>query len=79
MGRNSTIKVWNPLTGEQLNAIKKAHFIKNHGKRMPVGITAACFDASEHFLLTGARNGTLKIWDFNVGTCLNSMNVNDKR
>lgn len=38
-------------------------------------ITAATFDPGNHFLLTGAHDGSLKIWNFNTGTCYRNMSI----
>ena len=72
---DSSIKVWHPANGNQLNMITNAHWRIFNNKQIPVEITAACFDYSEQFLITGGRLGVLKIWDFNLGTCLRSLNT----
>lgn len=46
-----------------------------YGQFHDIEITAACFDESEQLLVTGARDGTLKIWHFNTGTCLRNMEL----
>lgn len=41
--------------------MKGAHTTVVHGETIVVEITAATFDPQQHMLLTGARNGTLKV------------------
>lgn len=41
--------------------MKGAHTTVVHGETIDVEITAATFDPNKHMLLTGARNGTLKV------------------
>lgn len=55
--------------------VRDAHTRLLHGERIPVEITAACFDPNHQLLLTGARNGTLKVWNFNNGECLRNMSI----
>lgn len=55
--------------------VRVAHTRLLHGELIPVEITAACFDPNNQLLLTGARNGSLKVWNFNNGECLRNMNI----
>lgn len=55
-----------------------AHSILLYGQYVNIEITAATFDNSEQLLVTGARNGSLKIWNFNTGTCLRNMAIEDQ-
>ena len=43
------------------------HFSRCHGDNE---ITAMVFDSSGRQLLTGGRDGTIKVWNFNNGACL---------
>lgn len=43
-------------------------FSRCHGD---VELTAMIFDPSGRRLITGGRDGSLKIWNFNNGACLN--------
>nr|XP_023023649.1 WD repeat-containing protein on Y chromosome [Leptinotarsa decemlineata] len=74
-GLDSYIIVWDPWKGRRLVVIKEAHTVMLHGEIMPVEITAATFDPGYQRLLTGAHDGTLKIWNFNTGTCLRNMKI----
>ncbi|XP_050294962.1 WD repeat-containing protein on Y chromosome-like [Anthonomus grandis grandis] len=74
-GLDSYIIVWNPWDGRRLLVIKEGHTRMLHGEIMSVEITAATFDPGYQRLLTGAHDGTLKIWNFNTGTCLRNMNI----
>lgn len=55
--------------------VKDAHTKLLHGENLPIEITAAAFDPGYQRLLTAAHDGTLKVWNFNTGTCLRNMNV----
>lgn len=41
--------------------VRDAHTRLLHGELIPVEITAGCFDPGYQLLLTGARNGELKV------------------
>ncbi|KAH9642095.1 hypothetical protein HF086_007215 [Spodoptera exigua] len=60
-GADSIIINWNPVTGKRNVLIRDAHVRHIHGELVPVEITAACFDPGYQLLLTGARNGELKV------------------
>ncbi|KAJ2949922.1 hypothetical protein O0L34_g11240 [Tuta absoluta] len=74
-GMDSIIINWDPKTGKRNVMIRDAHTRLLHGEEIPVEITAACFDPGHQALLTGARDGTLKIWNFNNGECKRNMHV----
>ncbi|XP_043259688.1 WD repeat-containing protein on Y chromosome [Colletes gigas] len=74
-GLDSCIIVWDPWLGNRLYLVTHAHSQFLYGQYHDVEITAACFDESEQLLVTGARDGTLKIWNFNTGICLRNMAV----
>ncbi|KAL1498296.1 hypothetical protein ABEB36_009115 [Hypothenemus hampei] len=74
-GLDSYVIVWNPWDGRRLLVIKEAHTRMLHGEVMSVEITAATFDPGYHRLLTGAHDGTLKIWNINTGICMRNMNI----
>ena len=58
----SVIIVWDIDTGEKI-----VQFSGCHGS---AEITAMSFDTEHRRLATGASNGTVKLWNFNNGTCL---------
>jgi hypothetical protein len=70
---DSTIIVWDIWNGRKVNWIIRAHTALRHGERLPIEITAGCFDTRNQFLLTGASDGTLKVWNFNEGICLRNL------
>lgn len=74
-GFDSFIIVWDSITGTRLNLIKMAHSRILHGENLRVEITAACFDPKHQLLLTGATDGTLKVWNFNNGFCVRHMSI----
>lgn len=54
--------VWSLETGEKIIQFSNAHGNSE--------ITAMRFDPSKRRLITGARDGTVRIWNFNNGGCL---------
>lgn len=74
-GFDSFIIVWDPWSGTRLNLIKMAHWRMLHGERLRLEITAACFDPKHQLLLTGATDGSLKVWNFNNGFCVRNLNI----
>ncbi|KAE8751897.1 hypothetical protein FOCC_FOCC001374 [Frankliniella occidentalis] len=74
-GMDSCIMVWDPWRGTRTRFIRHAHSLVRYGRDEPVEITAACFDPPQQLLLTGAANGTLKIWNFNAGVCVRNMAI----
>ena len=65
----SVISVWDVETGEKI-----IQYSKVHGDRE---ITAMTFDPSGRRLLTGGRDGKVKIWNFNNGACLSEIDMGD--
>jgi len=65
----SVITVWDVETGE-----KAMQFSQAHGT---AAITAMTFDPSGRRLITGAKDGSIKVWNFNNGSCLRSMQHKD--
>ena len=65
----SVITVWDVDTGE-----KSMQFSQAHGN---AAITAMTFDPSGRRLITGAKDGSIKVWNFNNGSCLRSMQHKD--
>lgn len=55
--------------------IRESHTKSVHAEIIPIEITAACFDPAYQRLITGAHDGSLKIWNFNTGTCLRNMRI----
>lgn len=77
---DSSITVWNPWLGQRLSFISQAHGKrKNEENHSGIEITAACFDNTEQLLVTGARDGSIKLWQFNTGTCLREMMAEPNR
>ncbi|XP_067932501.1 WD repeat-containing protein on Y chromosome-like isoform X2 [Watersipora subatra] len=67
----STIICWNITNGEKVIQFKKAHSqISGDCEEVGVEITCMQFDPSLRRLITGARNGSVKVWNFNNGACL---------
>lgn len=55
--------------------MRECHTKSVHAEIIPIEITAACFGPAYQRLITGAHDGTLKIWNFNTGTCLRNMQI----
>ena len=65
----SVVNVWNVDTGEKIIMFTNAH--DGHE------ITSMSFDPTKRRLITGSRNGSVKIWNFNNGACLQSTRTMD--
>ncbi|XP_076646840.1 WD repeat-containing protein WDY [Halictus rubicundus] len=78
-GLDSCIIIWDPWLGIRLYLVTHAHSQFLYGQYHDVEITAACFDQADQLLVTGARDGSLKIWNFNTGTCLRNMALDKKK
>ncbi|XP_010341000.1 EF-hand calcium-binding domain-containing protein 8 isoform X2 [Saimiri boliviensis] len=57
------VSVWEVVTGR-----KTMEFSVSEGQHME--LTAMALDESERCLITGLRDGTIKMWNYNVGKCL---------
>ncbi|KAM3182872.1 hypothetical protein ACTXT7_011475 [Hymenolepis weldensis] len=60
-----SIRVWNFNTGQLVSEITDAH----QGEQ----ITCICFDLTERRLITGGRDGYVRIWNHNSGACLKEL------
>ncbi|XP_054979971.1 WD repeat-containing protein on Y chromosome-like [Sorex araneus] len=67
----SVVKVWDFETGAL-----SSEFIGAHGN---TGITCLTFDSSGRRLVTGGRDGRLKIWNYNNGHCLHTLEHDEKQ
>ncbi|XP_069496353.1 cilia- and flagella-associated protein 337-like isoform X2 [Ambystoma mexicanum] len=65
----SVVKVWDFETGRQVFEFSDAHG--------DAGITCVTFDLSGRRLVTGGRDGSLKIWNYNNGHCLHTLKTGD--
>ncbi|XP_068151676.1 WD repeat-containing protein on Y chromosome [Drosophila tropicalis] len=74
-GLDSYIIVWDPWTGRRKIIMKSCHTKMIYGETIDIEITAACFDPLEQFLLTGARDGSLKIWNYNNAVVIRNMSI----
>jgi WD40 repeat protein len=64
---DSTIIVWDVWHGRKVNWILRAHTALRHGEMFPMEITAGTFDTRHQFLITGALDGSIRVWNFNEG------------
>nr|XP_012804527.2 WD repeat-containing protein 49-like [Jaculus jaculus] len=67
----SMVKVWDCETGRQLS-----EFVGAHGH---AGITCLTFDSSGRRLITGGRDGCLKIWSYNNGYCVHTLQHEEEK
>ncbi|XP_055965044.1 WD repeat-containing protein on Y chromosome-like [Sorex fumeus] len=67
----SVVKIWDFETGRL-----SSEFIGAHGNS---GITCLTFDSSGRRLVTGGRDGRLKIWSYNNGHCLHTLEHDEKQ
>ncbi|KAH8392209.1 hypothetical protein KR215_003058, partial [Drosophila sulfurigaster] len=74
-GLDSYIIVWDPWSGRRKIIMKNCHTKMIYGETIDIEITAACFDPLEQFLLTGARDGSLKIWNYNNSVVIRNMSI----
>uniref|UniRef100_A0A1B0G315 WD repeat-containing protein on Y chromosome n=1 Tax=Glossina morsitans morsitans TaxID=37546 RepID=A0A1B0G315_GLOMM len=74
-GLDSFVIVWDPWCGKRRIIIKDCHIEYLYGEKNRVEITAACFDPLERYLLTGARDGCLKIWNYNNAVCIHNLKI----
>lgn len=70
----STIIIWDIWKGRKVNFISRAHTRVRHGEIQLLGISAGCFDPRHQFLLT-VGGETLKVWNFNEGICLRTIDL----
>ncbi|KAJ3083935.1 WD repeat-containing protein 49, partial [Rhizoclosmatium hyalinum] len=63
--QNGTVSIWDLASGDKIFQFHNAH-----GK---LEITAMCFDTSGRRLVTGSRDGIVKMWNFNNGMILRKM------
>ncbi|KAI8902061.1 WD40-repeat-containing domain protein [Globomyces pollinis-pini] len=63
--QSGVITLWDPTCGEKI-----FEFHRPHGS---LELTALCFDLSGRRLITGSRDRTIKMWNFNNGQILRKM------
>eukprot|EP00794_Sanderia_malayensis_P007565 gene7565-8403_t len=66
---DSVVNVWQLETGEKSIMLK----VGPDG----VEVTAISFDQTKRRLITGTRDGTVKVWNFNNGACLRKLHAAD--
>ncbi|KAJ8045382.1 WD repeat-containing protein on Y chromosome [Holothuria leucospilota] len=74
---DSVVSVWDLATGNKTIQFSKAHTYIEKGIEKSAEITAMTFDPSLRRLITGGRDGTVKVWNFNNGACLRELEVFD--
>ncbi|KAI4873765.1 hypothetical protein NFI96_010621 [Prochilodus magdalenae] len=61
--QNGIVSVWDILTGKKVMQFQTS-------PEKPVEITAMTFDGPKRRLITGSKDGTLRLWNFNNGALL---------
>lgn len=74
-GLDSSIINWNLRNGEKLTVIKLAHTKVFYGETQGVEVTAACFNPTNHLLLSGAWDGSIKMWNLNSSVCIRHLYI----
>ena len=67
---SSVVRVWDPNTGKPIFRFVDAHQNK---KGEPVKVSSMCFDHTNRRLVTGAHDGSAKVWNFSTGQCLREL------
>ncbi|XP_045212836.2 WD repeat-containing protein on Y chromosome-like [Mercenaria mercenaria] len=75
--QDSVVSVWDTNSGDKLMQFVNAHSTIERGVEIPVEITALCFDYNGRRLVTGARNGTVHVWNFNNGSLMQNFALPD--
>lgn len=76
--QDSVISVWDLHSGEKIIQTVNAHVRHERGVEYPVEITTMSFDEPQRRVITGARDGSIKIWNFNNGNCNQTFNLPDR-
>ena len=75
--QDSVVSVWDTNTGDKVMQFVNAHYRVERGVQVPVEITALCFDHNGRRLVTGARNGSVHVWNYNNGLCMQRFQLPD--
>lgn len=75
---DSCIIIWDPWQGKRLHCITNAHNKIVKGNHVEVEIISAAFDFSYQFLVTGGRDGSIKVWSFSSGACVKNMSAENQ-
>ena len=54
-----------------------AHTIRRHGELLDLEVTAMTFDPTYRRLITAAKNGVVRVWNFNNGALLRELPRSD--
>ncbi|XP_071107369.1 WD repeat-containing protein on Y chromosome-like [Haliotis cracherodii] len=73
----SVVSIWNIENGEKVMQFINAHSSIENGVEIPVEITVMTFDTVGRRVITGARDGSVKVWNFNNGACLQNFQIPD--
>lgn len=64
------VSVWDILMGEKVMQFQTT-------PERPVEVTAMAFDGPKRRLITGSKDGTLRVWNFNNGALISELPLVD--
>ncbi|GFS88725.1 WD repeat-containing protein on Y chromosome [Nephila pilipes] len=71
IGNKASVVMWDAESFSLIHEFTEIHITSNkEGITQIVDVSAAGFDPSERRLVTAARNGSIKVWNFHLGICL---------
>ncbi|XP_035778805.1 WD repeat-containing protein on Y chromosome-like isoform X1 [Anopheles albimanus] len=76
-GLDSVIITWDHCMNRKMSLITEAHTQMRNGLRESVEITAGCLDGKQQLLATGARDGSVKLWNISGRTCMRTFSMQE--
>ena len=70
----SQVIAWDAASGDKVVQYS-AHTVVQKGRRLEVEIKVMAFDSTYRQLITGHRDGMVKVWNYNVGVLLQELPV----
>ncbi len=71
--QDGTVTIWDPSTGSKIFQYQNAHGVTCLFDLQKNELTSVCFDKSGRRLITGSRDGVMKMWNYNNGQILKNM------
>ncbi|XP_050091715.1 WD repeat-containing protein on Y chromosome [Anopheles aquasalis] len=76
-GLDSVIITWDHCMNRKMSLMTEAHTQMRNGLRESVEITAGCLDGKQQLLATGARDGSVKLWNISGRTCMRTFSMQE--
>ncbi|XP_049548022.1 WD repeat-containing protein on Y chromosome [Anopheles darlingi] len=76
-GLDSVIITWDHCMNRKMSLITDAHTQVRNGLQESVEITAGCLDGKQQLLATGARDGSVKLWNISGRTCMRTFSMQE--